>query len=115
MTHTPGPWIVRDETDIWGHDSRFPDAPVAIKTRVTRLLFVGEHVEHQSGLSWDWPETWANARLIAAAPVLLEAAKAAHEVLMTEGACSPGGHSCRDCVLERQLRAAIALAEDGPQ
>jgi len=63
----------------------------------------------------------ANAQLIAAAPALLAAAKAAHEVLMAEGACATGGPRapgepcCEKCALARQLRVAVALAEDGPR
>ncbi len=53
----------------------------------------------------------ADARLIAAAPDLLAACKAAHDVLMPEGHCEYDQWACAECKLERQLRAAIQQAE----
>ena len=64
-THTPGPWTVDDGHDIY-----------ADNVHIAKLRFVGPAVEHETDPDRDFPETEANARLIAAAPALLEAAVA---------------------------------------
>lgn len=68
--HTPGPWGLFDETDIWPTEAdgsiKYGDGYIA------RLRFRGSHYEAADGTN-RFPETEANARLIASAPSLLEA------------------------------------------
>ncbi len=85
-THTPGPWKVADVNPHGKAPNRrwlvTPDVAVA--------------------------KTAANARLIAAAPDLLEACRAA---LPAMAAHEETGCDCPDSEAARQLRAAIAKAE----
>lgn len=75
--YTPGPWGLFDGTDIWPINADGGGY-------IARLRFRGEAVETATG-DREFPETEANARLIAAAPDLLEAAKAF--VAINECAC----------------------------
>lgn len=68
--YTPGPWGLFDGTDIWPINADGGGY-------IARLRFRGRAVETDGDRGF--PETEANARLIAAAPDLLEAAKAARE------------------------------------
>ena len=68
MSATPGPWRVYDAIDIWATD---PEG--YLRQRVATLHLVGDKVERQDRPDYDFPETDANAHLIAAAPLLLEA------------------------------------------
>ena len=80
--YTPGPWGLFDGTDIWP-----TEADGAIKYGggyIARLRWRGPSVETETG-EHSFPETESNARLIAAAPDLLEAAKAF--VAINECAC----------------------------
>ena len=121
-THTPGPWEIVDRGYIYGSP-----ATTIYGTRVAMVFLIGEPVEHESDPDRDFPEAEANARLIAAAPALLEAAEAALEGTMDDsdcphfqgtGTCNAGCHSEPSCETNRprngwpkeQLRAAIALA-----
>ena len=108
-THTPGPWKVDQYT---GEDRAFI---ITGSTPVGAEQLVADHVQPR------------DARLIAAAPALLEAAEAALEGTMDDsdcphfqgtGTCNAGCHSEPSCETNRprngwpkeQLRAAIALA-----
>lgn len=70
--HTPGPWGLFDETDIWP-----TEVDGSIKYGggyIARMRWRGDRYEAADGVS-RFPETEANARLIAAAPDLLEMVK----------------------------------------
>jgi hypothetical protein len=98
--HTPGPWkVVRDGNPLSA-------GIVAVIEHSERFLAVEE--DH-FGRPWCAPDTWeANARLIAAAPDLLEACRAVMWWNERVGGFSEPEDE-RD-VLE-PLRAAIAKAE----
>ena len=106
LTHTPGPWHVAE-----------PYSPEAIDLGDSNWL-LGETIASADGyaLAAIWlghgyhlrnGEAEANARLIAAAPDLLDALEAYHEAL----------HACiaSDCTVEQcRGRAAIAKAKGEP-
>ena len=71
-THTPGPWIIAKERNEWGNEQIRIDAFIFSADRGYCIASLVE-VE-QAG-----DDTLANARLIAAAPELLEALKAMME------------------------------------
>jgi len=88
--HTPGPWDIRslDMTDY---------AVVGPERKVCNVAFYSK------------PENKANARLISAAPDLLQAAKQAEEALhhmMSANGMEPHEHECYT-----DLKAALAKAE----
>lgn len=99
MAHTPGPWAIRTESmagDILNNHAAI-DAP-------THYCFaqVVWKMEYQSSS----PEREANARLIAAAPEMLEALKAMlPENNVADEHCRPDFTTCE------KARAAIAKAE----
>lgn len=87
MTHTPGPW----EADHYGH-----------VTAITKLGNKRQIADVRQ------PE---NARLIAAAPDLLEALQIADEIMDVEGACYCEGNGlCRYHRWARKAQDAIAKA-----
>ena len=74
MSHTPGPWsaaIGGVGTTIWGPNERGPLA--------------GKVAELFTDKDYEYETLEANARLIAAAPELLEACKKADEMLRKQG------------------------------
>lgn len=85
MKHTPGPWTLAQYAKGF-------DLPIPVKEHKTIAVFSigpnhGDIAYMQHGL-WKDDQAIANARLIAAAPELLEALKMAvrqneHEMLMT--------------------------------
>ena len=97
--HTPGPWTVRDNrNNTLGIDAHEPDGSYCQPARVN-----GNASDSVYG-----PVTWANARLIAAAPDLLAALKAAaayYEMLERATGVTHG--------VLAEIRAAIAKAEGG--
>lgn len=103
FTHTPGPWFAREDGCIAVGDNS------TSKTLKLRLLkVISPWVE---GAWDDDPEALANARLIAAAPAMLEALKEASDWLDWYFAPEPSvrvGPSSSE--LKRLTRAAIALA-----
>lgn len=111
--HTPAPWV------LTAHEDRFEI------NMGSALKYEGHwEVQHQIRLDWetdydedeDAPviaqveEGYANARLIAAAPLMLEALRAA--LAQTEDGLHPSPCDVPDCWVE-QTRAAIATAEGG--
>lgn len=94
--HTKGPWIAEFTVPEEGWNGFY------ILTKDERL-YIADAAGYQ-----DMPERAANARLIAAAPDLLEAAEAALNLLETKSAywLLPPTSDC----WRNQLRAAIAKA-----
>lgn len=101
-THTPGPWSyrhgdTRERPYVIGAD--FPGEGMICSMNPSRTPGLGN------------PSDWeANARLIAAAPDLLKAAKAALDACDTVAACSVT--EAMDSAA-KLLRSAIAKAEGG--
>lgn len=101
--HTPGPWTVERLSSEYGSYRIGPAwkrhramlIPVAIDKRVDRSHGAMEHGEHD-----------ANARVIAAAPDLLEAAKGLLACLADDERDATHGTQAHE-----SLRAAIAKAE----
>ena len=91
-THTPGPWELHTPDE---GDPKTGDGTFCITASVTGMVIADAQPS-------DWYETPANARLIAAAPDLLVAAK----IVQKAGGC---GLARRDALLD----AAIAKAEGG--
>ncbi len=90
--HTPGPWTFGH----WGNDFWVGTEPSGLTGKVARVIWqMGERVE----------EGRENARLISAAPEMLEALKIADAVLS-------GAHMNMK-IVEKKIKAAIAKAEDG--
>ncbi len=105
MPHTPGPWSIDLETPMTlGGDSRSVDALTPDGAMVTReiasLLFDTDEWPDGEG----WLEDCANARLIAAAPDLLAACKAARSF-------GSQGDNDEGFSVSEMLCAAIAKAE----
>lgn len=84
--HTPGPWIQGDSDDHWKRDIRTKD--------LRSIAFCG---------SYPVEEAHANARLIAAAPELLEALVALTALYDTD-------EGCRSILEYQNANAAIAKA-----
>lgn len=96
--HTPGPWRITDRDDAW------EIAPSGCGQSLAEITYTGGNAE-------------ANARLIAAAPVLLaalEALVAAHEESCGFHADQQTAtHLCADWDMIEQAREAIRLATEG--
>lgn len=90
--HTPGPW-------------RIGSTQTRVESRAGSVLAVTDYEPHIPEVA-----ARANARLIAAAPELLEALKAVEDSI-----CLLGLHTdeddCEGCRLRQRSRAAIAKAE----
>ena len=106
--HTPGPWTVHNGTDVFGpHGGDSGDGAKAndndgwqvADCAVGLTAYAGQYVELGSEVRK------ANARLIAAAPELLEALKEFVEVVRNAGV-----EWC-DGVLDAQDRARAAIAK----
>jgi hypothetical protein len=94
VKHTPGPWTELDNT-----------GDIIIADRPGEGMFTIASLENQSPRG---DEKCANARLIAAAPELLEALKG----VFAELACHDGARPiCWTCDAVVAARAAIAKAE----
>ena len=108
-THTPGPW--RYECTNAGVRVEATDGHIAIACRIMqnnwRNTFGKELNVHRN-----LQEVKANARLIAAAPELLEAARAAAGHVCTAFECGEDRHACPP---QAFLRAAIAKATQEPK
>lgn len=93
--HTPGPWVAGR-----------PDMATMIEGRNGKYIYAGERYIAAAGFDVrDWDETVANARLIAAAPELLEALEEMYRV------CNA---SSDDAPHRVKARAAIAKAKGTP-
>lgn len=114
-TFTPGPWFVAD----WSKD--FGDELFTIETRTKEVLLPGQSSIWPEGVrkiqvatteegGFDRETSLANARLIAAAPDLLEALKAQAE-LSRIGLFNADEDFIEQVTAKR--RAAIAKAEGG--
>ena len=103
--HTPGPWIARE----WRHHS-----PTTIVREVNgEVVPIADCDGVGSGYLMD-PETLANARLIAAAPELLEALRALSEAgIPTAAMVAPIVPAINDSEIERILDAAKAAGVEG--
>ena len=93
--HTPGPWRVGDGSFVIGNH------PAPGITGSDDVHHYGGHLICES-------VSQANARLIAAAPELLEAAKQALQVFVDQGWDD-------DLSAAKSLKAAIAKAEGGAE
>ena len=95
LKHTPGPWT----TDVHGFIYAAPDSELPERTNQGASIVVAKVLKHSSG------RPIANARLISAAPILLEAAKRLVETHNCEDFATP---PCEHCLF---AYAAIAMAE----
>lgn len=107
MKHTPGPWRVGPSNDVQG---RYADS--------SQIWVPHGAVSHcvVASVNYHLSQSEANARLIAAAPDLLKAAK---EVLAglnarIDAALADGGHAVPVFHGIAELHAAIAKAENTP-
>lgn len=114
-THTSGPWTysVTNEGNIGSKDKvrvEGPDGHIAIACRVKRSE---RNTYGNVGIPRALPEVKANARLIAAAPDLLEALKQVRIALAPYAAGSQEMPTSPGFMLkvEQMARAAIAKAE----
>jgi len=104
--HTPGPWEVRRIEASRPTQLVYCQILPAVARKPKALAYAGVYGKRADGSGPDEPgqpeeECEANAKLIAAAPELLEACKQALDWLEDEGA-----------PVAEQLRAAIAKAKD---
>lgn len=94
--HTPGPWY---QVGSWVaaavEDDKRPD-----------ICTCNPAAMEQAHLKWDWETVHANARLIAAAPELLETLRLVAK--LSYG--SPHNHA-----IQERVRAVIAKVEGGDQ
>ena len=97
-THTPGPWHVAGY-GIFGPEAVLKDAVAVTSVRARNGLGVS---------TFEDAERMANARLISAAPDLLEAATRAHKAL-SDGSIS---ENCLTVVLDLQDAILKAVGED---
>lgn len=97
QTHTPGEWIIRRSNDGSG------DVGITAPELRNVLAECFGALRHGGERAAD--EAYANARLIAAAPELLEALKEANALILAPA------EDLKEGVLSR-IRAAIAKAED---
>lgn len=106
--HTPGPWKAINTEGPWiaGGDSGTVEA-VTPDGRYVRREVCSFYLDTDEDLQ----EDLANARLIAAAPLLLEACEEAHGWLDSMGDAGECPHSA---YLAGKLKAAIAAATGGP-
>ena len=103
--HTPGPWVAKFHPHYRDTDWRIkPAHPIRGSTAGFAPLAIVKGDERIYGEA----EKEANARLIAAAPELLESAKDALGMLEDmQMTCGCGGSDCKTT----KIRAAIAKAE----
>jgi len=95
--HTPGPWTIREnENGTLGIDAKEPDGTYCQPARVN-----GDATDSVYGTT-----TWANARLIAAAPTMLKTLKDAAGALY---------RVTDDPNADKLYSDALAIAEDAQQ
>ncbi|MCB2020944.1 MAG: hypothetical protein KDG44_09070, partial [Burkholderiaceae bacterium] len=99
--HTPGPWRITDRYGVLTDQ-------VGIDGRTVCTVWVRQQGHRPSGVDTEpWPEGEANARLIAAAPELLDALRELAELVVLQFGMPPPG---ADGPLQKAL-AAIAKAD----
>lgn len=102
MEATPRPWTFDPKSEqIWSSEGLV----ATVKQRGALAESDGDY---------RLPETEANGEFIVRAvnahDRLVEALELAETWFMTEGTCPPDATACDQCKLERQIRAALALA-----
>jgi hypothetical protein len=102
---TPGPWRVSDNNHNILSDSA-GDRPVLVGTAFHDLNKLSRGIDSD----WEHDECHANARLIAAAPELLDACKALVEWYDSDGEFRASDQDRWACIYN-QMKAAIAKAE----
>lgn len=99
MKHTPGPWVApKEQGNLILPKRNWEDQQIGAIANGMQILVY----------PCDTMETEANARLIAAAPDLLEACKWAHQFLVSRKDIPPVGEAAQIFDL---IAAAIAKAE----
>ena len=99
--HTPGPWRITDRYGVLTDQ-------VGIDGRTVCTVWTMQQGHRPSGVDTEpWPEGEANARLIAAAPDLLESLRELAELAVLQFGMPPPG---ADGPLQKAL-AAIAKAD----
>ena len=102
--HTPGPWRITDRYGVLTYQ-------VGIDGRTVCTVWPRQQGHRPSGVDTEpWPEGEANARLIAAAPDLLESLRELAELAVMQFGAPPAG---ADGPLPRAL-AVIAKADGEP-
>lgn len=104
MKHTPGPWIARTDTYPIMVESKTETHPVWNE--------IGEKEGDAQAFVCNTGSNTANARLIAAAPELLEALQA---MLDAEPGYEYGGLSAEELAAHEKAQAAIAKATTAQQ
>jgi len=104
--HTPGPWTVGGIGSVKGTDS----SDIFIQDRRGASI---AHVIYNEPGGDDPAECMADARLIAAAPDLLEALKEIIDFIGPKDPVCIKGPNCETCRLADAARAAITKAEGG--
>ncbi len=98
MKHTPGPWYMEaNEAELY----------YEVNGEMQKMIAIGTAKDESPILAYvptTWDEDKANARLIAAAPELLEACKGVMDMLDGEFPGHP---------MSERVRKAIAKAEKG--
>lgn len=99
QTHTPGPWTVDEDNKVWGK-AECCDGPKCDMCRVPVASSLAEDSDMEE----------ADARLIAAAPELLEVA-----IMATSHSCSTFecGDDLLHCPVRHHAREAVAKAKGG--
>lgn len=125
--HTPGPWLCRKSypnQTYWAvRPLDYPDGNESLATIQVRGFPFSGPDNNENGYNQAVAEAEANARLIAAAPELLEAIKAALDSFREKECSCDGegvdgrtvGHGCFFHRIEDGLRAAIAKATGGDE
>lgn len=103
MSHTPGPWRVSEEVG----------GAVVSEKPVEGMLQGGDDTDYYGGYLICESVTRANARLIAAAPDLLEACHAFCRTMAFTPSSIPGALEADLNAAYEAARAAIAKAEGG--
>ncbi len=101
MSHTPGPWVFggKNSWEIWSNAKG--------ESHGYAVAYLKPKLDNRP--IQDEAEREANARLIAAAPELLEALKGIPDHILNCGHAYPHTAACFCCV----VKAALAKAEGG--
>ena len=98
MSHTPGPWAVKGTEPLIA--ARVGTGDAAVISRIAHPECGYVHID-------DYVERDSNARLIAAAPELLEACRTAHDYTWDK---AKGTETAPPAWIRDNLKAAIAKA-----